>query len=50
MNPTVVRECPRLDHKRGRKVAVKIIKNQKEFQKQGIVEVRLLQHLMKSVS
>lgn len=37
--------CKCLDHKNKEIVALKIIKNKKRFHKQGMVEVRLLQHL-----
>ena len=37
--------CKCLDHKNKEVIALKIIKNKKRFHKQGLIEVRILQHL-----
>eukprot|EP01060_Flectonema_neradi_P022778 TRINITY_DN3099_c2_g1_i1.p1 TRINITY_DN3099_c2_g1~~TRINITY_DN3099_c2_g1_i1.p1 ORF type:complete len:520 (+),score=57.78 TRINITY_DN3099_c2_g1_i1:54-1613(+) len=36
-----------LDHKTGRMVAIKIVRNKRKFHKQALIEIRLLQHLRK---
>lgn len=39
-----------VDHKTGSAVAVKIVRSRKRFLQQGLIEVKLLEHLRKQAS
>ena len=38
------------DHKRGELCALKVIRNQKRFHKQALVEIKILEHLRNQVT
>ena len=38
-----------MDHKRGTVLALKIIRNKKRFHHQALVEIKILEHLMRRV-